>query len=52
VLSPGTALYVGYTEQEQNLRLVGSPPVIQPTEGLNLKTGKQIFMKLTYLFNL
>lgn len=52
VLSPGTALYVGYTEQEQNLRLVGSPPVIQPTNGLDLKTGKQIFMKLTYLFNL
>lgn len=51
VLNPGTALYVGYTEQEQNLRLIGQPPVVQLTNDLDLKTGKQIFVKLSYLFN-
>ena len=51
VLSPGTALYVGYTDQQQNLRLIGSPNVLQLTDNLDLHTGKQLFVKYSYLFN-
>lgn len=51
VLSPGTALYVGYTDQQQNLRLIGSPRTLQLTDNLDLHTGKQLFIKYSYLFN-
>ncbi|MEQ1513147.1 MAG: DUF5916 domain-containing protein [Lysobacteraceae bacterium] len=51
VLSPGTALYVGYTDQQQNLRLIGSPRILQLTDNLDLHTGKQLFVKYSRLFN-
>ena len=51
VLNPGTALYVGYTDQQENLRLIGSPSVVQVTDDLDLHTGRQFFVKYSYLFS-
>jgi hypothetical protein len=49
--NPGTALYLGYTDQQENVRLFGDPRVLEPTRDLDLHTGKQFFFKLSYLFN-
>ena len=51
VLNPGTALYVGYTDRQDNLRLFGDPRVVERTPDLDLHTGKQFFVKLSYLFD-
>jgi hypothetical protein len=50
--TPGTALYVGYADRQENLRLFGNPAVLQSTDDLNLHTGKQFYVKWSYLFNL
>jgi hypothetical protein len=48
--NPGTALYVGYTDGYDNLRLDPSvSPALQRTRGLGLNTGRQVFVKLSYL---
>ncbi len=48
--TPGTALYVGYVDRQENLRLFGNPSVLQTTDDLNLHTGKQFYVKWSYLF--
>lgn len=48
--SPGTALYVGWSNLRQNLRLVGEPAAAQVTDGLGMTTGRQVFLKYSYLF--
>lgn len=48
--NPGTSLYVGYTDQQENLRLFGDPRQIERTRALDLHTGRQFFVKLSYLF--
>ncbi len=51
VLNPGTALYVGYTDLYENYRL--NPmmsPALDRTTNPNLNTGRQVFVKLSYLF--
>lgn len=50
VLSPGTAIYFGYTDRQENVRLVGNPAILERTQDLDLHTGKQIFVKFSYLF--
>jgi hypothetical protein len=51
LLHPGTALYVGYTDIYQNLALDPSrPPYLQLSGFPDLNTGRQIFVKLSYLF--
>jgi hypothetical protein len=51
LLHPGTALYVGYTDIYQNLRLDPSrPPYLQYGPYPYLNTGRQLFAKLSYLF--
>jgi hypothetical protein len=49
--NPGTSLYVGYTDQRENLRLFGDPRQLERTSELDLHTGRQFFVKLSYLFN-
>lgn len=49
--TPGTAFYVGYTDQQENLRLFGNPAVAERTRDLDLHTGKQFFIKYSYLFS-
>jgi hypothetical protein len=49
--SPGTAIYLGYTDQQENLHLFENPNFIEGTRNLDLHTGKQVFVKASYLFN-
>ena len=49
--NPGTSFYLGYTDQQQNLRINENPNVVLRTRDLDLHTGKQLFMKFSYLFN-
>jgi hypothetical protein len=50
MLNPGTALYVGYTDLHENYRLdpMRSPALSRTTDP-NLNTGRQVFVKLSYL---
>jgi hypothetical protein len=51
LVHPGTAFYVGYTDIYQNMVLDPSrPPYIQITQFPNTNTGRQVFVKLSYLF--
>jgi hypothetical protein len=49
LLNPGTALYVGYTDNNENLAINPTmPPTLQRTGSLN-STGRQVFVKFSYL---
>ncbi|MQA36881.1 hypothetical protein GEV02_01855 [Rugamonas sp. FT29W] len=52
LLSPGTSLFAGYTDRQENLQLVGNPALLERTRGLELHTGRKAFIKLNYLFQL
>jgi hypothetical protein len=52
VLAPGTTFYAGYTDRQENLRLLGNPTYLQTTDKLDLHTGRQFFVKFNYLFQL
>ena len=50
MLNPGTALHFGYTDLYDNLRLEASAsPALQRTSFPDLNTGRQVFVKLSYL---
>jgi hypothetical protein len=46
MLNPGTALHAGYTDLYENYRL---DPALHRASGLDLNTGRQVFVKLSYL---
>jgi hypothetical protein len=51
LIHPGTALYVGYTDQLENLALYpGSPPAVGRIGFPSTTTGRQFFAKVSYLF--
>jgi len=51
LLHPGTAFYLGYTDIYENLLFDPlRPPYLQLTASPNLNTGRQVFVKLSYLF--
>ena len=51
LIHPGTALYVGYTDQLENLGLFpGAPPTVQRIGFPSTTTGRQFFAKISYLF--
>jgi hypothetical protein len=51
LLNPGTALHVGYTDLYDNLRYNPTmSPNLWRTQFPNLNTGRQAFVKLSYLF--
>jgi len=51
LIHPGTALYVGYTDIYENLRFNPSrPPYLTPAGSPDFNTGRQAFVKLSYLF--
>jgi hypothetical protein len=52
VLNPGTTFYVGYADRQQNLRLIGNPQYLKMTDDLDLHTGRKVYMKFNYLFQL
>ncbi len=50
LLHPGTALYIGYTNQHQNLAIdPGNPTSLETTGFPSTTTGRQFFIKLSYL---
>ncbi len=50
MLNPGTALYVGYTDLFDNLALNPTiSPALKRTSFPDLNTGRQVFVKLSYL---
>jgi hypothetical protein len=51
LIHPGTALYVGYTDRLENLRLFpGFPPTVSPIGFPSTTTARQFFAKVSYLF--
>ncbi|HLB81607.1 MAG TPA: DUF5916 domain-containing protein [Gemmatimonadales bacterium] len=50
LVNPGTALYVGYRDGYENLAILpGSPPTLSRTDDATTSTGRQLFLKLSYL---
>jgi len=50
LLNPGTALYVGCTDRYENLVLDSTlPPMLRITESRSTSTGRQCFIKASYL---
>ena len=49
---PGTAVYLGYTETYENVRLVDSPRRLTRINAASTSTGRQLFVKLSYLIRL
>ena len=52
MLSPGTTAYAGYTDRQENLQLIGNPQLLQRTRDLDMHTGRKVFVKFSYLFQL
>jgi Domain of unknown function (DUF5916) len=51
LIHPGTAVYVGYTDRLENLRLYpGMPPTVAPIGFPSTTTARQFFAKASYLF--
>ncbi len=51
LVNPGTALYIGYTDTRENLRLVPEVPARTVRSGSpDASVGRQFFVKLSYLF--
>ena len=50
LVNPGTALYLGITDERENLATVGSPPEVVRSRGPGLSVARQVFVKASYLF--
>jgi hypothetical protein len=50
LVHPGTALYVGYTDGYDNLRRAPADGILTPGGAPTLSTGRQVFVKSSYLF--
>ncbi len=49
-VNPGTAFYAGYTDGYQNLRIIpGASPTLRLTSSPTTSTGRQFFVKMSYL---
>ncbi|MGH7538870.1 MAG: DUF5916 domain-containing protein [Gemmatimonadales bacterium] len=49
---PGTALYLGYTDRYKYLTIVGTPAEVVPSRSPGVSVGRQVFVKLSYLWRL
>ena len=49
LLNPGTALNLGYTDNYENLALVGDPPTVERSRWPDRSSARQVFLKLSYL---
>jgi len=50
LVNPGTALYVGYRDGYENLAILpGTPPTLSRTADPTTSTGRQVFLKMSYL---
>jgi hypothetical protein len=50
LLNPGTAFYVGYTSEYENLRTIGFGQDVIRTRSPGLEVGRQLFVKVNYLW--
>jgi hypothetical protein len=50
LLNPGTAFYVGYTSEYENLKSVGFGRDVIRTNSPGLEVGRQLFVKVNYLW--
>ncbi|HXG96073.1 MAG TPA: DUF5916 domain-containing protein [Gemmatimonadales bacterium] len=51
LVNPGTAFYVGYTDRYENLAIgPGSPPSLFRSRSPDMSVGRQVFVKLSYLW--
>ena len=50
LVHPGTALYIGYTDGYDNLQLDASSGSFRLGGAPTLSTGRQVFVKTSYLF--
>ena len=51
LVHPGTALYVGYSDRYENFRLLpGNPPALERSSSPGMSMGRQVFVKLNYLW--
>lgn len=51
LVNPGTAIYLGYTDQYENFVLEREPERrVRRVNGLRTSDGRQVFLKVTYLF--
>ena len=51
LVHPGAALYIGYTDRLENLRLFqGTPPTVARIGFPSTTTGRRFFAKISYLF--
>lgn len=51
LLNPGTAIYVGYTDRYANVDIVPTvPPSLLLTDSASTSVGRQVFVKVSYLF--
>src|SRR5712692_7909066 len=51
LLHPGTAFYIGYTDRYENLAIdPTTPPTLRRLGSPFSSTGRQFFVKLSYLF--
>lgn len=50
LVNPGTALYVGYRDGYENVAILpGTPPTLSRTDEPTTSTGRQLFLKMSYL---
>ena len=50
LVNPGTALYVGYRDGYENVAILpGTPPTLSRTDDPTTSTGRQVFLKMSYL---
>jgi hypothetical protein len=50
LVNPGTALYVGYRDGYENLVILpGTPPTLSRSDDPTTSTGRQLFLKVSYL---
>lgn len=55
VLNPGTSIYLSYTDRQENLSLrrdIDGLEQLHLSENLDLHTGRRLFLKMNYLYQL
>lgn len=50
MIHPGTVLYAGYTDRRENLGFDAQGQTLRRTTSPDLSTGRQFFLKVSYLF--
>jgi hypothetical protein len=49
LVRPGTALHIGFSDEYENVELVGTPPSLELSRSPTTSIGRQLFVKMSYL---